>query len=43
VRVGRESRFELEPHAIDDVRTYLDQVSKQWEDALARLKLLVEE
>lgn len=43
VRVGRESRFELEPHAIDDVRTYLDQVSKQWDDALARLKLLVEE
>ncbi|MBV9236051.1 MAG: helix-turn-helix transcriptional regulator [Xanthobacteraceae bacterium] len=43
VRVGRESRFELEPHAIDDVRAYLDQVSKQWDDALARLKLLVEE
>jgi DNA-binding transcriptional ArsR family regulator len=43
VRVGRESRFELEPRAIDDVRAYLDQVSKQWDDALARLKLLVEE
>jgi DNA-binding transcriptional ArsR family regulator len=43
VRVGRESRFELEPRAIDDVRTYLDHVSKQWDDALARLKLLVEE
>jgi DNA-binding transcriptional ArsR family regulator len=43
VRVGRESRFELESQAIDDVRAYLDQVSKQWDDALARLKLLVEE
>jgi DNA-binding transcriptional ArsR family regulator len=43
VRVGRESRFALEPRAIDDVRTYLDQVSKQWDDALARLKMLVEE
>jgi DNA-binding transcriptional ArsR family regulator len=43
VRVGRESRFELEPRAIDDVRAYLDQVSRQWDDALARLKLLVEE
>ena len=42
VRVGRESRFELEPRAIDGVRAYLDQVSKQWDDALARLKLLVE-
>ena len=42
-RVGRESRFELEPQAIDDVRAYLDQVSKQWDDALARLKTLVEE
>ena len=43
VRVGRKSRFELEQHAIDDVRAYLDQVSKQWDNALARLKLLVEE
>jgi DNA-binding transcriptional ArsR family regulator len=43
VRVGRESRFELEPRAINDVRACLDQVSKQWDDALARLKMLVEE
>jgi DNA-binding transcriptional ArsR family regulator len=43
VRVGRESRFALEPEAIDDVRQYLDQVAKQWDAALARLKSLVEE
>ena len=42
-RVGRESRFELEPKSIDDVCAYLDHVSGQWDDALARLKVLVEE
>jgi len=43
VRIGRESRFELETKPIDEVREYLEHVSKQWEDALARLKSLVEE
>jgi DNA-binding transcriptional ArsR family regulator len=42
-RVGRESRFELEPKPIDDVREYLEHVSSQWDGALARLKSLVEE
>ena len=42
VRVGRESRFELEPRPIDDVRKYLDHVSRQWDGALARLRSLVE-
>jgi DNA-binding transcriptional ArsR family regulator len=42
-RAGRESRFELEPKSIDDVRAYLDHVSGQWDDALARLKVLIEE
>lgn len=43
VRVGRESQFELEPKPIDDVRGYLEHVSKQWDGALARLKSLVED
>jgi DNA-binding transcriptional ArsR family regulator len=43
VRVGRESLYELEPQPIEEVRDYLDQVSKQWDDALARLKSHVEE
>lgn len=43
VRVGRESLFELEPQPIEEVRDYLDQVYKQWDDALARLKAHVEE
>lgn len=42
VRVGRESLFALEPQPIEDVRDYLDQVSRQWDDALARLKAHVE-
>jgi DNA-binding transcriptional ArsR family regulator len=43
VRIGRESRFELETKPIDEVREYLEHVSEQWEDALARLKSFVEE
>jgi DNA-binding transcriptional ArsR family regulator len=43
VRSGRESRFALEPKAIDDVRDYLERVSKQWDQALARLKSFVED
>jgi DNA-binding transcriptional ArsR family regulator len=43
VRVGRESLFKLEPQSIEEVRDYLDQVSTQWDDALARLKSHVEE
>ena len=42
VRVGRESLFELEPQPIEEVREYLDEISKQWDDALARLKAHVE-
>ncbi len=43
-RVGRESQFALEPKPIDDVREYLEHVSRQWDDAgLVRLKALVED
>jgi DNA-binding transcriptional ArsR family regulator len=43
VRAGRESRFALDPEAIDDLRAYLDGVSEQWDHALARLKKFVED
>jgi len=43
VRVGRESQFALETKPIDDVRKYLEHVSEQWDNALARLKSIVEE
>lgn len=39
---GRECLFELEPGPLEEVRDYLDLVSKQWDAALTRLKKLVE-
>jgi DNA-binding transcriptional ArsR family regulator len=42
VRVGRESQFEFRPEPLKELRSYLDQVSDQWEHALARLKSFVE-
>ena len=42
VRVGRESQYELRPKPIDDVKSYLDDVSRQWDEALGRLKSFVE-
>ena len=42
VRAGRERRFEFDPRPIHDLRRYLDSVSAQWDQALARLKSFVE-
>ncbi len=42
VRAGREHRFTLDPWAIEEMRDYLDRVSRQWDEALARLKSFVE-
>ena len=42
VRRGRESLFEFDPKPIDDIKKYLDWVSGQWDEALARLKAFVE-
>lgn len=42
-RTGRESLFELNPKPIEDMKEYLDLVSKQWDQALGRLKSFVEE
>jgi DNA-binding transcriptional ArsR family regulator len=41
-RIGRESRYSFRPEAIEEIRAYLDEVSRQWDDALGRLKLFVE-
>ena len=43
VREGRESLFELDPRAMDGLREYLESVSRQWDQALGRLKAFVEE
>lgn len=42
LRVGRESRFAYAPEPIAEARSYLDRVSAQWDDALSRLRVLVE-
>jgi DNA-binding transcriptional ArsR family regulator len=43
VRTGRESLFEFDPQPIESLKEYLDFVSEQWDQALARLKSFVEE
>ncbi len=42
VRSGRERLFALETEPLEKVREYLDAVSKQWDEKLARLKKFVE-
>ncbi len=42
-RQGRESVWELEPERLEDARRYLDLVSQRWDDALERLRKIVEE
>lgn len=41
-RSGRESLYRLRPGTIGNMRAYLDGISRQWDDALARLKAFVE-
>ena len=42
LRTGREHRFTLDPNSIEEMQHYLDRVSRQWDEALARLKSFVE-
>ena len=41
-RAGRESIYKFDPQPIEELKQYLDLVSKQWDDALDRLKSFVE-
>ncbi|MDY7228101.1 ArsR/SmtB family transcription factor [Hyalangium rubrum] len=41
-RHGRESLWELEPQRLEEARRCLDHISRQWDEALGRLKALVE-
>lgn len=41
-RRGRESLWQLEPARVDVARTYLDHISKRWDDAIGRLVAHVE-
>jgi DNA-binding transcriptional ArsR family regulator len=42
-RHGRESVWQLEQRRLEEVRRYLDLISKQWDEALGRLRKVVEE
>jgi DNA-binding transcriptional ArsR family regulator len=42
VRTGRESLFEFDPQPIEEMKTYLNLVSRQWDNTLSRLKSFVE-
>jgi hypothetical protein len=41
-RAGRESLFTFNPQPVIEMKEYLELVSKQWDSALARLKVFVE-
>jgi|SRR5579863_2611948 len=42
IRSGRESQFAFVTEPLEELRSYLDRVSAQWDEALQRLKSLVE-
>ena len=42
-RHGRESVWQLDPRRLQDARRYLDLISKQWDEALGRLRQFVED
>ena len=41
VRIDRESRFAYRPEPLVEARAYLESVSAQWDEALARLRAFV--
>jgi DNA-binding transcriptional ArsR family regulator len=41
-RDGRQSLFTFDPQPVIEMKEYLEMVSKQWDVALARLKMFVE-
>jgi DNA-binding transcriptional ArsR family regulator len=43
IRKGRETLFEFNPKPIEAAKGYLDLVSEQWDQVLARLKAFVED
>jgi DNA-binding transcriptional ArsR family regulator len=42
-RIGRESRYVIRPETLIEARQYLERASQQWDDAVERLRQLVEE
>jgi hypothetical protein len=43
VRAGRENIYEFQPQRIAEMSEYLEIVSEQWDQALSRLKVFVED
>ncbi len=43
IRTGRERVWKLDTAQLEQSRRYLDQISSQWDEALGRLKALVED
>jgi DNA-binding transcriptional ArsR family regulator len=41
-RRGREQHWSLDPRRMEQARAFLDHISRQWDDALARFKAVVE-
>jgi DNA-binding transcriptional ArsR family regulator len=41
-RVGRESRYSVCPESLNEAQDYLARASRQWDEATARLRQLVE-
>jgi len=42
VKVGRERLWEFEPSQLDEAQRSLGMIARQWDHALAKLKLAVE-
>ncbi|WP_156807892.1 ArsR/SmtB family transcription factor [Henriciella marina] len=42
-RIGRESRYTLDPRKLDDLASYLQSVSRHWDEAISRLKAFLGE
>ena len=42
IRQGRERVWQLQPQRLEEARRYLDVISRQWDDALARLRHFLE-
>jgi DNA-binding transcriptional ArsR family regulator len=42
-RHGRESVWQVDRRRLEDARHYLDLISRQWDDALGRLRAFVED
>jgi len=42
-RLGREQRWALDQKQLAQARLFLDRIARRWDDALARLKAMVED